>query len=138
MPHLSIAAAERNHCATHRELLIRFALWASGLQEVPAWERISMHFQVSRATAYRWRRDWCDAMGIDPPPFQRSRALTRAEVLRIRKETVGLIAARSAEEACRTCEFFSQLHPCSRWGRCRKHTFAVRPSHSCSQHTSRE
>lgn len=133
------ATTERNHCATHHELIIRFALWAAGLREVPSWERIKAHFKVSRATAYRWRRSYCDATGINPLPAQSRRALTDAEVRRIKKVSAGLVFARSPDEACRSCEFFKQpSHSSSWWGSCRKHAFPVRLGHRCTQHTSRE
>ena len=35
---------------------------------MPLPEKIAAHFDVSRATAYRWRNAWCDANGIEIPP----------------------------------------------------------------------
>ena len=127
--------AERNHCASHGELIIRFALWASDLREVPTWERIRQHFVVSRATAFRWRRDWCDAMGIDPAPQRPPRKLTKAEVMRAKKARAGMSRAADMGSACLSCEFYRAPVPGTGWwGRCLKHELPARPRDTCTQH----
>lgn len=45
------------------EFALRFDAWASDLPDTPTPEQIQDHWQVSRATSYRWRAAWCDARG---------------------------------------------------------------------------
>ncbi|MFK3647932.1 hypothetical protein ACI2IY_05770 [Lysobacter enzymogenes] len=56
------------------ELAIRFCAWSHELRRFPTPQQICTRFQVSRATAYRWRRFLADAYGIDPPPFAEDEA----------------------------------------------------------------
>lgn len=70
---MSASTTEVNHCASRPELLIRFALWASGLGGTPLPEQIRERFHVSYATSYRWRNAWCDANGIPIPAPRRDR-----------------------------------------------------------------
>ena len=58
---------EANHCARYPELVMRFAIWADRLCAVPTAEQIRDRFEVSHATAYRWRIDWCAAKGLPLP-----------------------------------------------------------------------
>lgn len=61
-------ATEANHCATYRELTMRFVLWAVKQRDVPLPEQIADRFHVGYATAYRWRNDFCAATGREIPP----------------------------------------------------------------------
>lgn len=45
------------------ELVLRFAAWAGQLRGDPSVEQIRDQFNVSRATAYRWRAAWLAARG---------------------------------------------------------------------------
>jgi transposase-like protein len=130
----------RHHCASEREFGIRFAMWCHSLGDIPSADRIRVHWRMSRATAYRWRRAWCDAIGIDPPRVKRRSTPTQAEINRARKTQAGLVNASRANEACRGCEFYrpprSALH--GWWGWCRRHGFHARPGNTCKQHAPRE
>ncbi len=68
----SAGVIDRNHAATHIEVMIRFACWASALGRVPLPEEIVDHYLVAIATAYRWRNAWCDANGLPIPPARRT------------------------------------------------------------------
>jgi transposase-like protein len=128
-------AIESNNCSNGQELAFRFALWAIELSEVPSPERIRSRYRVSRATAYRWRRAWCDANGFDPPRAPRQRKLSPAEVKRAKKQAAGLIrTAKRNAAACRNCAFF-QYRKGMRWGNCAKHQFRVQSSHTCNTHS---
>lgn len=48
---------------TRPEFYMRFALWAQSVEKVITWELIADHFDVSRATAYRWLSAWKNASG---------------------------------------------------------------------------
>jgi transposase-like protein len=129
------SALESNHCGTAQELAFRFALWAIELAEVPSPERIRARYGVSRATAYRWRRAWCDANGFEPTRPPRQRAMTDAEVKRAKKQAAGLkrVIKRNAA-ACRNCALF-RYREGMRWGNCAKHQFRVQSSHTCNTHS---
>jgi transposase-like protein len=125
---------DANHCCTAQELAFRFALWAMGLAEVPSPDRIRVRYGVSRATAFRWRRAWCDANGIAPPLRQSARKLTPAEVMRAKKASTGLRRViRRSDDACRSCEFF-RYREGARWGLCTNHKFRTQTSHVCNSH----
>lgn len=129
---------DQHHCGSEREFGIRFALWCHGLSAVPSADRIRVHWRMSRATAYRWRRAWCDAIGIEPPRPVRSTKVTPPEILRARKQSVGVKRAGIGADACRNCEFFrppSGSH--GWWGKCRKHVFKVQSGSVCTQFTFR-
>lgn len=129
--------SEANHCADHREFAIRFALWCNGLAGVPTADRIRVKWGMSRATAYRWRRAWCDAIGIDPPPPPRPVKVNPADIMRARKASAGLVKSKANGSACRDCEFF-HMRAGAPWGKCRKHAFPVQPGQVCKQFTTRD
>lgn len=52
---------------TTTELILRFAWWAHQLHRFPSMAQIRDHFNVDRATAYRWRSALANAHGIVPP-----------------------------------------------------------------------
>lgn len=49
------------------ELAFRFVAWAHQLERFPDPEQIQARFEVSRATAWRWRSALAAAYGIVPP-----------------------------------------------------------------------
>lgn len=51
----------------HTELILRFSAWAHTLHRFPTVEAVQERFQVSRATAYRWRNALAAAHGIQCP-----------------------------------------------------------------------
>jgi hypothetical protein len=40
------------------ELALRFAAWVQSMHREPTWREIANHFDVHRATAYRWLNAW--------------------------------------------------------------------------------
>ncbi len=58
--------ARRNETPT-LELAFRFVAWAHQLERFPDPEQIQPRFEVSRATAWRWRSALAAAYGIVPP-----------------------------------------------------------------------
>ncbi|MCR6661855.1 MAG: hypothetical protein NVV60_01575 [Luteimonas sp.] len=58
---------DMHHVGTHLELMLRFAAWATNKGGIPAPEDIAAHFDVSKATAYRWRNAFCNAHGLPIP-----------------------------------------------------------------------
>lgn len=68
MRRAGLSVAERNHAATHIELIVRFALWADALRTPPCAQQIADHFDVSRATAFRWRQYYLAAIGLPSRP----------------------------------------------------------------------
>lgn len=59
-----MTVAERNHCANTIELAIRFAIWAERFGCAPEIDAIMKRFDVSKPTAFRWRRALIDARGV--------------------------------------------------------------------------
>lgn len=53
------------------EWALAFARWASLLREPPTWEQISERWDVSRATAYRYKSAWEAAVGAGMVPLPR-------------------------------------------------------------------
>ena len=52
----------------HLEQVLRFAWWAHQLARFPSVAQVMTRFDVSRATAYRWRNALAAAHGIETPP----------------------------------------------------------------------
>lgn len=126
---------EANHCSTGWELMVRFALWANGLDGVPDADRIRVRYGVSRATAYRWRAAYCAATGV-PTRTPHIPRLTRAQLQRARREAIGLRKALTEAARCRHCEF-NRPQPGSHWWTwCRRNDMHVRPSHLCNDFRS--
>lgn len=117
---------DRNHAATSLELSIRFTLWAMELRRVPEPERIQTRFSVSRATAYRWRKAWCEVQGIStraerkPAPEPRNRVLKRE----MRHHRAVMPSRR-----CTGCEYFRPGQHA--WGTCKTHEFPTTANHTC-------
>lgn len=62
-----------------------FAMWATKLRTFPTVEQVRDHFDVCRATAYRWRDMWGEVIKVAPPPVERlpsSAASTRSRKAR--------------------------------------------------------
>lgn len=55
---------------TFRKRAFQFAVWAVKLRQFHSAKQIGDHFGVSRATAYKLRADWADALGIEAPSFR--------------------------------------------------------------------
>lgn len=66
-PAIGAAKIKRRQDTSHQELLFRFVWWAHQLREFPSVQQIRDRFEVSRATAYRWRDSLAAAHGIDTP-----------------------------------------------------------------------
>lgn len=50
------------------ENIMRFVLWAESMApRFPTADQIQRNFDMSRATAYRWRHKYADAKGIVAP-----------------------------------------------------------------------
>lgn len=49
---------DRDHTGSVMESGMRFALWMAQLQRHPSWQQVSVHWNVSRATAYRYIGAW--------------------------------------------------------------------------------
>lgn len=126
---------ERNHFADMREMGIRFALWAAELRRPPSPERIRLHFGMSRASAYRWRKAWFDVMGLEtrrpnkPPTIPRNRVMKlAAEHRRATKPAI----------ACNQCAHFRGRLTTTWWGDCQRHSFPTRPCDTCLVFKPRE
>ena len=57
MPHT------RGHAASGLETAIRMCMWVLPMRGLPTVDQIRTQWGVSRATAYRWRRAFADALG---------------------------------------------------------------------------
>ncbi|WP_057921129.1 hypothetical protein [Lysobacter capsici] len=66
-PAIGAAKIKRRQDTSHQELLFRFVWWAHQLREFPSVQQIRDRFEVSRATAYRWRDSLAAAHGINTP-----------------------------------------------------------------------
>lgn len=56
------------NCSNHTEHVIRFALWMRERRTPVVLEDVMTHFEVGRATAYRYLQSWRAANGIADPP----------------------------------------------------------------------
>lgn len=58
-------------CSEHGTVLferaLRFGAWMQARHTFPRMEDVRDHFDVDRATAYRWLRAWADANGVERP-----------------------------------------------------------------------
>ena len=45
-------------------LALAFTRWALQQRDPPTWQAIANRFDVSRATAYRWREAWLAVSGV--------------------------------------------------------------------------
>lgn len=59
------------YCSEHGTLIfqqmMRFCAWMQSRRTFPMAAEVADHFDVSRATAYRWLRAWADANGVQRP-----------------------------------------------------------------------
>lgn len=53
--------------STSFELALRFHLWWQQQRKTPHWRAIATHWNVDRATAYRWRNAYLAALGNAHP-----------------------------------------------------------------------
>ena len=121
---------ERNHCPDMREFSMRFALWCASLQTTPSVERIQARYQMSRATAYRWRAAWCHIQGL---PTRRPAKLRPVARNRVVKGSVQHRRANAgAPSACRNCKFYHPRSTTGRWGDCRTSDVPTRPYDTCA------
>lgn len=125
-----VTPIEANHCQTGWELMVRFALWAHALGDVPDADSIRYRYGVSRATAYRWRAAYCAAVGLPTRP-PRERRLTKAQMRRALRAAIRLRRAITEYERCRFCALYRQ--GVGFWGWCRASELHTRPSHICDQ-----
>lgn len=126
---------ERNHFADSREMGIRFALWANSLHAPPSPQRIQVHFGMSRASAYRWRRAWFDVMGLETRAARKEPTIPRNRAMKL---ATGHCRARKASAACSQCEFYRPRASTPWWGDCRRHEFPTRPADTCQSIKPRE
>lgn len=83
MPTSAPVVQRRCRVATH-EAIFRFHIWAVQLAAFPSPRQISDRWDVSIATAWRWRRELAAAHGIVPPriaPGQGRAVTPRAQLM---------------------------------------------------------
>jgi hypothetical protein len=121
---------ERNHCPDMREFSMRFALWCASLQTTPSVERIQARYQMSRATAYRWRAAWCHVQGQPTRAPTKPRPVPRNRVIKgsVQHGRAGV----GASSACRNCKFYRPRSAASWWGDCLISDVPTKPHDTCA------